>query len=389
MNHLRHLAVAVAIVGVAALPVASAKAADPSGSPVTSQAPAQLGLGAGPSTLVLGAGETISTFTLYNAGNVEQTITVSAFDFVTDSSGKRVRSTEQGLFGAAAWMKMSPATMDLKPNAAQIVTVTLNIPAGASPGDHYAVAEANGTVTDAVWAQMHPAGSSGSGVVVRTHVAFPVTVIVRVPGEINPALRAELPVPSFVLCSSGSYEFGPAIINAGNVAAAWIPATGATDPVEALVPTLRLANSIGLTGGDSLVYVRNRDGTPGALTVLPGTTTKQQLTLSDVPLIASYDYTYKLPAIAADGRADITASGHFWIVNVQKVFLFIVLPLLVLILLLVLRVWRKRQDRRYRARLRVEAMQEARAALEREAAEARSVGPLGPYGGGSGSGTIR
>jgi membrane protein implicated in regulation of membrane protease activity len=110
------------------------------------------------------------------------------------------------------------------------------------------------------------------------------------------------------------------------------------------------------------------------------------LTLSDVPLIASYDYTYKLPAIAADNRADITVAGHFWIVNLQKVLVFIVLPIFVLILLLVLRSWRKRQDRKYRTRLKAEAMQEARAALEREAAEARQAGPQGPYGG-SGSGT--
>ena len=93
---------------------------------------------------------------------------------------------------------MSPATFNLQPNATQIVTVTLNIPAGASPGDHYAVVEANGTVSDAVWAQLHPGGAtSGSGVVVRTHVAFPVTVIARDGGSVVYSSGASVPLTRF------------------------------------------------------------------------------------------------------------------------------------------------------------------------------------------------
>jgi hypothetical protein len=123
--------------------------------------------------------------------------------------------------------------------------------------------------------------------------------------------------------------------------------------------------------------------------VLPANSHTQQIQFADVQLIGDYDLTYTLPGNDADGRATVTATGHITLINMQKVFLFIVLPLLVLILLLLLRTWRKRQDRKYRSRVREEAMREARAALEREAAEARGAGPQGPSGGGPRSGTIR
>jgi hypothetical protein len=384
----RRSQIAIALASAVLLGTASTVVgADPSASPGA----ARIGMGMSASRLILGADQRTGSFTVFNAGDVDETFVFTVTDLASDSSGKLVPTTAAVALGAASWVSIEPTKVTLVPQQSIRVVFTLVPPADAAPGDHYTSVVVRASMSDAVWAKR--VETAGGSAIVRSAIAQDATIVVRIPGTIVNNLAADLSaIPSIAMIwDSTGYTFQPKIVNGGNVAAVWIPATdtpATADPVL-LVPTLRLTSRIPLFGGDQLLYPQNKDKTPGPVVVLPGTTTTQKLTLADVPIIGDYDLTYTLPGNDADGRATVTATAHITLINMQKVFLFIVLPLLVLILLLLLRTWRKRQDRKYRSRVKEEAMREARAALEREAVEARATGPQGPTGGGPRSGTIR
>ena len=119
-----------------------------------------------------------------------------------------------------------------------------------------------------------------------------------------------------------------------------------------------------------------------ALVVLPGATHTQQLTLTDAPLFGAYDYTYTLPGSVADGRDTITRTGHFMIVNLQKVLLWIVLPLLVLMVLITLAMLRRHQKgnkQRIAAALRARELQIARAEAYEQAKREQQAQGHGPW----------
>jgi hypothetical protein len=353
MNHLRTLAILAALGGsVLAWSAAPVLAADPSASPPAGSPAAgspavpadpKFGIGAGPSEVVLGATDQTGDFTVFNASDVEVTIKVTAYDFLLDSSGKRTRSAVPLPVGLATWVTFEPATFNLQPGKSQVVNLTVTRPTDATPGDHYAVVEAGGTVSDAVWEVLR--ARAGGTAVIRSRIAFPVTMVTRVPGAIDSTLAAELSVPPMIFTWDPDYTLAPAIIDKGTVAASWLPAAGSQVPPELLVPTLALTSGLPALAGDALLYDRNKDGTPGNILVLPGVTRRQELILRDVPLFGSYDYRYTLPGSAADNRANITATGHFVIVSLRKVVLYVVLPLAGLLLLILLFLLRRRYNR--------------------------------------------
>ncbi len=371
--------------------------ADPTSSPAGGSTTGRLGMGIGASTILLGPGETTGSISVFNAGDAEETFGVSAFDFITNSSGVRVRSDTPVAAGAAAWISFARPVVTLAPQQSEVFSFSIAAPPDASPGDHYASVEVSATLSDAAWGQAK--AQAGGGAILRSRIAQGVTVVLRITGTVRNDLQATLgSIPALdVVWDNSGYVLRPQIANGGNVTAIWIPAASApvaVDPV-ATVPTLRLGSSLPALASNELLYERKNDGSPASVVALPGATIVQKLTLVDVPLFGDYDLTYTLPGNDADGRATVTATAHITLINMEKVLLYIVLPILVLLLLLGLRAWRKRQNRRYRAKVKEEAMQEARAALEREAAEARRVGPQGPqgpegpYSGGPRSGTIR
>ncbi len=113
-------------------------------------------------------------------------------------------------------------------------------------------------------------------------------------------------------------------MNGGNVAAVWVPASGKVSSLRAVVPTLDLVSTLPLAG-DQLLYDGSVDGQGTVdlrpVTVLPGASLSQGLVLRDVPLLGSYDYTYALPGSDADSRGPVLATGHFIIINLQKLVL--------------------------------------------------------------------
>ena len=387
---------AMTITSIALMLAASpAAAADPTAAPSSSAAAPRIGMGMSASKIILGANDRTGSFTIFNAGDTDELFTLTVTDFTIDSAGKLIKATSAVPLGASAWMSLSTTNATLASQQSLGVTFTITIPGDAAPGDHYCQIGVNATMSDEAFAAR--VKQLGGGAVLRSAVAQTATVVVRVPGTIQNSLSGDLStIPSldFVWSSEG-YTFRPAIVNSGNVAGIWVPAADVAktaDPAT-LVPSLRLVNRVGFLGGDALLYVHNKDVTPASVVVLPQTTGRQDLTIAEVPIIGDYDLTYTLPGNDADGRATVTATAHITLINMEKVLLYVVLPIVVLLLLLALRIWSKRRGANQRARIREEAMRDARAALEREAAEARRPGQQGPQGpqgsGGSRPGTIR
>jgi len=302
-------------------------------------------MGVGPSQVVLDADTQQGTFTVYNAGDADETITTQAFDFVVDADGHQVPATEPVPLGAAAWLTTDPADFTLAPMESKVVSFRVSPPEDATPGDHYAGIRVLGTMSDAAWAELMP--KLGKGLTVRSRVAFPVTVVTRVPGEVTPMIEVPPILPQLVATISGDYVFTPEIVNKGNTAAVWHVAPGATGAPDSLVPTLRLASAVGPLADDRLLYATtsgDASGTrPASVLVLPGASVTQQLTVHDAPMFGSYDYIYTLPGNPADGRDSITATGHVLIINIGKILLFVVLPLLLLLALVAAAFVRRRR----------------------------------------------
>jgi hypothetical protein len=365
MTLLRRLAAIVAIGGcLLASSAGPAVAASPTASP-----PRALRSRVGPSQVILGPTERTGTFTAYNAGDVELTVTTSTYDFVVDSAGNRTPATGPVPLGAAAWLSVDPSAFTLALKGSQAVTFDVNVPKDAAPGDHYAGIQMLGSASDAAWGQLQ--AQLGDRSVVRSQVAFPVTVIIRVPGEVQNDLQvdqASLSMAAFTTVMGGDYIFRPRIVNDGNVAATWIPAADSTAAPDTIVPTLRLTSTMGFLAGDQLLYAMGKDRTPAPVTVLPGTTRTQELVLKDVPIVGSYEYTYTLPGSEADGRATVTATGSVTIVNLQKVGLYVVLPL-ILILVLIVGWLISRRRRRSQARKAAEDKERDREQMRAEALE--------------------
>jgi len=312
----------------------------------------QIGMGVGPSQVVLDEQTQQGTFSVYNAGDTDEVFAVQPFDFEVDADGHQVPATEPVPLGAAAWLTADPATFTLAPMESQTVTFHVEVPDGATPGDHYAGLRVLGTMSDDAWSQLE--STLGPRITMRSRVAFPVTVVARVPGEVAPIIEAPQILPPLIATISGDYVLTPRIVNKGNTAAVWHVAPGEAGDPDALVPTLRLASAVGPLADDRLLYATTSGDQPGtrpaSVLVLPGASITQQLTVRDAPMFGSYDYVYTLPGDAADGRAPITATGHLLIINVSKILLFVAVPLLLLLALATFVLVRRRQRARQRQR---------------------------------------
>lgn len=363
------------VVGVASPLASSLPLASPALSPQPSLAPCvpedpRVGLGVGPSQVILSADQRTGTFSVYNAGDLAETITLSARDFTFDATGQRVVSDVPSLQGAASWLTIDPITFDLEPEQSQTVTFTLTVPRDATPGDHVADIRVVGGFTTEAWDRFYREHPKADAVSVRSRVSFGVDVVARVPGEIIPRVVVppfEAFLPNLVLSMDGQIAFTPTIRNEGNVAAAWMPVAGTTSALGDMIPMLTLKATGGLFARSTTLF----DGTVSEggrvnlspLIVLPGTVHTQHLMLTDAPLFGTYDYQYTLPGSVVDGREAITAVGSFTVINVQKVLTWVVLPLIVLLLLMGLIVLRRHHvDRRRRiaATVRARELQQAR-----------------------------
>lgn len=360
--------VASPLPGVSASPDASATPA-PSLDPCLPADP-HVGLGVGPSQIILGAGQQTGTFSVYNAGDLPETITLTARDFTYDALGKRITSDVPIPQGSASWLTIDPVVFELQPEQSQTVTFSVAIPADASPGDHVADIRVVGGFTDTAWDEFYRDHPHADAVSFKSRVSFGVDVVTRVPGEIIPKIVVppfEAFLPNLVLTTDGQVAFSPSIRNEGNVAAAWMPVAGTTSSLGDMIPMLRLTATGGVFARSTTLF-DGKIAPSGSinlspLIVLPGTVHTQHLMLTDAPLFGTYDYQYTLPGSPVDGRAAITTTGSFTVINIQKVLTWIVLPLVVLLLLGGLIVARRHhvdRQRRIAATVRARELQQAR-----------------------------
>ncbi len=205
-------------------------------------------------------------------------------------------------------------------------------------------------MSDEAWAELEP--RLDGALQVRSQVAFPVTVVARVPGEVLPRVVVppfEIATGPLIASISGDVFFSPQIVNDGNVAAVWQPSSDSTTSPEQVVPTLKLTSQIGFLAADRLLYASagNADAgaQPASVLVLPGAALRQQLVVRDAPMFGMYEYVYTLPGDVADGRPSITSMGHFMIINLQKILLYLVLPLSVLLVIVAVVLVRRHRRR--------------------------------------------
>lgn len=85
-------------------------------------------MGVGPSQVILSADQQTGTFSVYNAGDLEEIINLTARDFYYDAAGQRVTSDVLMAQGAASWLQIEPPTFVFQPEQSQTVTFTVVIP---------------------------------------------------------------------------------------------------------------------------------------------------------------------------------------------------------------------------------------------------------------------
>lgn len=385
--------------------------------PCPSPEPARIGLGIGPSRIIVDAGQTSGAFDVFNAGTVDMRFTLIASDFVRDTDGTWVplpvdaivaaspaadpgtpsvdpvamapatADGALGQLGAAGWLTFDAADFVLTPDETRHVSFTVAVPDDALPGDHFTGVRVVGTIGGASDAEFD-AQMQGRAAL-KSRIAQTATVIVRVPGEAIAALSIpslDAMLSGLLTTSTGSLTFTPQIVNAGTTAAIWMPVAGPTSALDQMVPTLRLRSTAGLDAHDELLYdgTRDADGTVtlSPLVVLPGASHTQQLTLTDAPLVGVYDYTYTLPGSTTDGRQTLTRVGSVTIVNLQKVLLWIVLPLLGLLVLLSVALMGRRQHGRRRQKAeaaRTHDLQRARQEAYEQAWREQQTRGQGPW----------
>jgi hypothetical protein len=347
----------------------------------------RVGLGVGAEQLILEPDQDIGSFAIGNGGELPMAVTISAFDYTLDSDGNRVRSETPVPLGAAPWIVPTQAFFILQPDEKRVIRFSALRPEDASPGDHYAGVQVHGMITDAAFDELMARRQSRFRV--RSSVEFPLTTIVRIPGEVVPQVAIppfDAFLPGLVLTGDGAFTFMPKIVNQGNVAAMWAPVDGPNQTLEAIVPTLKLRSTGGLFANDATLFdgTLTPDGTAAltALVVMPGTTYTQRLALTDAPLLGSYDYTYTLPASQNDGRPIVTQTGHFTIINVQKVINWIVIPLVVIagaVTLLVMLRQQSLKRRRVAAVARAHELQRARQEAYELGVREQQVQGRGPW----------
>ncbi|MFN8622420.1 MAG: hypothetical protein U0869_16930 [Chloroflexota bacterium] len=328
----------------------------------------KLGMGLGGAHLVLRGGETGGSFVVANSGDVPMNVTTAKFNFTVDSTGKHVQTTEIVPLGAANWISLLPWTFTLQPGESRKVLFSVARPSDAGPGDHYAGIRVIGSTTNDAYAAIESVSSAHF--TMRSKIEFPLTVVARVDGVVNPDVLVpgfEVFLPSLVTTMNGTFTFVPEIENKGNIAAVWSPQSGPGQQLNQIVPTLSLQSTGGLFAKDALLFEGKTDADGkvnlSPLVILPGASHTQSLTLTDAPIFGTFNYTYKLPGNLGDGRADIIKTGSFTIINLQKVLYWIVLPLIVLLVLIsITLIGRRRRtlQRRTAEALRMRDLQKAR-----------------------------
>jgi hypothetical protein len=331
----------------------------------------QIGMGVGPGQVILDATTQEGTFTVYNAGETAQMFAAVAFDYLPTLDGKRTPTDEPVPLGAAEWLTMDPPLFTLEAGDSQQVTFRVAVPETATPGDHWAGIRFVTQMTDEAWGELAPL--LPEGINLRSQVAFPVTVVTRVPGDITPVIDAP-PIPPVVATFTGDSVITTQIQNTGNTAAIWHVSADETGDPQSLVPTLRMIPAgFGIMAEDRLLYATAgpvEAKRPASVMVLPGASLEQQLVLRDVPMFGTYTYQYLLPGDPTDGRAPVIRAGKMLVINVQKIMLYIVLPLVggaVLISALVVLRLQRQQRRRIAAAAQERELQALRAQLMEQA----------------------
>lgn len=102
-----------------------------------------------------GASATAGSLSIENLSNAPATVALTPVAAQTLSTlGSTYGTSGQALAGPAAWLGLSASTLTLAPHAGASITVTVNVPGGATPGDYLSGIAVVGT--------NQPGGSPGS-----------------------------------------------------------------------------------------------------------------------------------------------------------------------------------------------------------------------------------
>lgn len=267
----------------------AAAAAEPSLRPVpVTAAEGDLGALLAPvPALITGTADTGGQIRVDNVATIDQVYAISVQDYSLDANSRPIQAPPDFPYGSAAWYVFEDIEFVLPPGTSRDVKFTLDVPADAVPGDHFAA------LTVLVRAAQPP--SSGSGTTVKSQLVFQIRLQHRIPG-------AEPREPRVLLDAEpgiGSVHFSARVTNDGN--------TVVTHQFEPF-PTLQLTSTLPFADASR----------PTALTldgfyVPPQSERLISLTWDDPPLIGAYHAVLTLPAV--DGLPAVSAETSFVVID--------------------------------------------------------------------------
>lgn len=209
---------------------------------------------------------------------------------------------EKSPFSVKDWISTIPQ-VTLKSGEQQPVSITLNVPANASPGGHYGVVRFTGT----------PPGLDGTGVSLSASIGQ--LILVNVSGDINESAKIAEIYVSHNNKRSSLFEYGPLTLteriqNTGNI---HIKPTG----------TIRVTN---MFGKETASFSLNEKGG----NVLPQSIRKFEQTLNKKLLFGRY--TVQVDTVYGADNKIVTDSTTFWVIPYKLIAIAIGLIVLIIFL---------------------------------------------------------
>ena len=145
--------------------------------------------------LTVGAGSSVSdAVEVLNFTKESATFDVYAGDVVpTTGGGQAPAARGSEITGAAAWVSVSHATVEVPPRSAATVPFTLTVPEGTSPGNH----------TAALLVEAQDPNDTGA-ITARTRIGLLIKLTVTSPGEGKGGMSTSWTFPWLVIIAAGT-----------------------------------------------------------------------------------------------------------------------------------------------------------------------------------------
>ena len=248
----------------------------------------------------LGRGASVSDKVIvYNYGDQPAPFRLYATDALDTAEGQfDLLREDQKPSDIGTWVKLLEPSVIVPAHSAEVVPLTVTIPAGATPGDH-----AGGIVASASTPQTDPTGHQ---VLVVHRIGVP--LYVRVAGPINPALAVLHVVSHYhrsaTSLGSGTLDVVYTVKNVGNIRLSAHQKLTVSAPFGIVLKTRKLVDIPELLPGASVTRSVHLTG------VLP--TVWVSSTVKVTPF--SKTSTFKVPLRSASGSSSVWAIPWVWLV---------------------------------------------------------------------------